>query len=228
MIHNFCGQTDFNCETGSNPSFVVQDANGNLFGTTVYGGSSIFEITPTHEYRTVYSFTSDEGGNLTGIILASDGNLYGVTTGPGTTLLTGTVFSVTPAGVSTTLHSFYNTGGPTDVVFPVFQGTDGDFYGSTVYGPNISYGVMYRVSNGAGPLVETAPVAGPVGKSVLILGNNLTGTTSVTFNGVEATFTVKSDTYIKATVPTGATTGTVSVVTSSGTLNSNPQFVVTK
>jgi hypothetical protein len=37
-----------------------------------------------------------------------------------------------------------------------------------------------------------------------------------------------SDTYIKATVPAGATTGIVSVVTPSGTLNSNPQFVVTK
>jgi uncharacterized protein (TIGR03437 family) len=71
-------------------------------------------------------------------------------------------------------------------------------------------------------------MAGKVGKSVLILGNGLTGATGVTFNGVSAAFTVESDTYIKATVPAGATTGTVSVVTPSGTLNSNPQFVVTK
>ncbi|HEX3822282.1 MAG TPA: IPT/TIG domain-containing protein, partial [Candidatus Sulfotelmatobacter sp.] len=63
---------------------------------------------------------------------------------------------------------------------------------------------------------------------VIVLGNGLTGSTSVTFNGVPATFTVKADTYITATVPAGATTGTVSVVTPSGTLNSNPQFVVTK
>jgi uncharacterized protein (TIGR03437 family) len=76
--------------------------------------------------------------------------------------------------------------------------------------------------------VETAPVAGPVGQSVIILGNGLTGSTSVTFNGVEAEFTVESDTYIKATVPTGATTGVVSVVTPSGTLKSNLQFVVSK
>jgi uncharacterized protein (TIGR03437 family) len=75
-------------------------------------------------------------------------------------------------------------------------------------------------------LVETVPVAGPVGQSVIILGNGLTGSTSVTFNGVEAAFTVQSDTYIKATVPTGASTGVVSVVTPSGTLKSNPQFVV--
>jgi uncharacterized protein (TIGR03437 family) len=63
---------------------------------------------------------------------------------------------------------------------------------------------------------------------VIVLGNGLTGSTSVTFNGVAAAFTVQSDTYIKATVPAGATTGTVSVVTPSGTLNSNPQFVVVK
>jgi uncharacterized protein (TIGR03437 family) len=63
---------------------------------------------------------------------------------------------------------------------------------------------------------------------VIILGNGLTGSTSVTFNGVEAEFTVESDTYIKATVPAGATTGVVSVVTPTGTLKSNPQFVVTK
>jgi hypothetical protein len=48
------------------------------------------------------------------------------------------------------------------------------------------------------------------------------------FNGVAAAFTVESDTYLKAKVPAGATTGTVSVVTPSGTFNSNPQFIVTK
>jgi uncharacterized protein (TIGR03437 family) len=71
-------------------------------------------------------------------------------------------------------------------------------------------------------------VRGSAGTSVLILGNHLTGSTSVTFNGVAAKYTVESDSYIKATVPKGATTGTVSVVTPSGTLNSNPQFVVSK
>ena len=86
----------------------------------------------------------------------------------------------------------------------------------------------FDFSNGLSPLVEPVPTAGKVGKRVLILGNNLTGTTSVTFNGVPAEFTVEKDSFIRATVPAGATTGTVSVVTPSGTLNSNPQFVVTK
>jgi uncharacterized protein (TIGR03437 family) len=90
------------------------------------------------------------------------------------------------------------------------------------------HGTVFKLSNRLSPLVKTVPVRGSVGASVIILGNNLTGSTSVTFNGVEAEFTVESGSYIKATVPAGATTGTVSVVTPTGTLNSNPQFVVTK
>jgi uncharacterized protein (TIGR03437 family) len=76
--------------------------------------------------------------------------------------------------------------------------------------------------------VKTVPVMGKVGTQVIILGNNLTGSTSVTFKGTAANFTVVSDTEITASVPHGATTGTVSVITPSGALNSNPQFVVTK
>jgi hypothetical protein len=81
---------------------------------------------------------------------------------------------------------------------------------------------------GLGPLIHTVPIAAKVGRCIIIVGNNLTGSTSVTFNGTAATFTVESDTYITATVPAGATTGTVSVTTPTGTLNSNPVFQVLK
>ena len=57
-------------------------------------------------------------------------------------------------------------------------------------------------------------------------GTDLTGATKVTFNGVTAAFTVVSTTEIKTTVPTGSATGTVEVVTPSGTLKSNQVFVV--
>jgi uncharacterized protein (TIGR03437 family) len=74
--------------------------------------------------------------------------------------------------------------------------------------------------------VGTQPVAGKVGARVKILGTNLTGATSVTFNGTPASFTVKSASWIATTVPTGATTGTVQVVTTNGTLSSNMPFTV--
>ena len=74
-------------------------------------------------------------------------------------------------------------------------------------------------------MAET-PTFGKIGQVVKILGNNLTGTTSVTFGGVSAAFKVVSSTFIEATVPSGATTGTIQVTRPSGTLQSNVAFQV--
>jgi hypothetical protein len=65
-----------------------------------------------------------------------------------------------------------------------------------------------------------------VGTAVTILGNNLKGSTSVAFNGTAATFTVKSSTEITTSVPSGATTGYVKVITPTRTLTSNLNFRV--
>ena len=66
-----------------------------------------------------------------------------------------------------------------------------------------------------------------MGTTVTITGTNLTGATSVKFNGVAATFTVNSATQITATVPAGATTGKIEVVAPSGTVTSTTDFTVT-
>jgi uncharacterized protein (TIGR03437 family) len=79
---------------------------------------------------------------------------------------------------------------------------------------------------GLEPFVETLPTSGKVGEAVKILGTSLTGATSVTFDGTAAIFTVVSASEITTTVPTGATTGTVQVVTPGGTLSSNVPFTV--
>jgi len=68
---------------------------------------------------------------------------------------------------------------------------------------------------------------GKVGKTVEMIGQGFTGTTSVSFNGTAATFTVSSDTYLTAVVPAGAKTGTVTVVTPGAILKSNRRFLVT-
>jgi uncharacterized protein (TIGR03437 family) len=65
-----------------------------------------------------------------------------------------------------------------------------------------------------------------VGRVVEILGTNLTGAASVTFDGTAAVFTVVSPSLITATVPAGATSGKVHVVTPGGTLLSNIAFRV--
>jgi uncharacterized protein (TIGR03437 family) len=77
---------------------------------------------------------------------------------------------------------------------------------------------------GLAPFVKAVPNFGKAGQVVMILGNNLTGATSVTFNGVSASFKVVSSTFIKAQVPVGTGGGTIQVTTPSGTLSSNAGF----
>jgi hypothetical protein len=76
-------------------------------------------------------------------------------------------------------------------------------------------------------LTSFAPTSGPVGTSVIITGTNLTGATAVRFNGTAATFSVNSDTQITASVPAGASTGPISVITPGGTATSGASFTVT-
>ena len=72
------------------------------------------------------------------------------------------------------------------------------------------------------------PTSGSVGTSVTVTGSSFNGTNSVKFNGTAATtYTVDSDTQITAIVPTGATTGTISVTTPAGTATSSGTFTVT-
>jgi uncharacterized repeat protein (TIGR03803 family) len=61
-----------------------------------------------------------------------------------------------------------------------------------------------------------SPTSGPVGTEVTITGTGLTQATTVEFHGTKATFTVVSDSEITATVPSGATTGAISVTTKGG------------
>ena len=161
-----------------------------------------------------------------GLVQATDGNFYGTTLNGGANNL-GTIFEITPEGDLTTLHTFYSTNG----ALPyggLLQATDGEFYGTTFTGGPHNYGTVFRLSVGLGPFVETLPTSGKVGAFVKILGSNLTGVSSVTFNGTPAAFAVSSssESEISTTVPAGATSGKVQVVTPSGTLSSNLPFRV--
>ncbi len=141
----------------------------------------------------------------------------------------GTIFKITLSGTLTTLYNFCSQSGCADGQYPsgaLVQDTDGNLYGTTADGGANGYGTVFSLSVGLGPFVETLPNAAKVGAAVKILGTNLTGTTSVEFNGKAATFTVASSSEITTTVPAGATSGGVEVVTPGGTLLSNVPFRV--
>jgi uncharacterized repeat protein (TIGR03803 family) len=190
----------------------------------------VFEITPSGTLTRLYSFCSlsdcTDGENPeAALVQASDGNFYG-TTAYGGANNAGTIFKITPSGTLITLHTFDQIDGAQPYATLV-QDTNANFYGTTtVGGANGNYGTVYSLSMGLAPFVETHPTLGPVGLPVKILGTNLTGATSVTFNGTAAVFKVASPSLIMATVPVGATTGTVQVVTPGGTLSSNVPFRV--
>ncbi len=76
-------------------------------------------------------------------------------------------------------------------------------------------------------ITSFTPTCGPVGTVVTITGTAFTGVTTVRFNATAATtFAVNSATQITATVPAGATTGSVSVVSPGGTATSAGIFTV--
>lgn len=221
-------------------------------GTACYNGrpgilgcGTVFEVTPGGTLTTLHSFCMQSGcpdgqNPSAGLILGSDGNLYGTTYNGGKAPSAhcsdnpcGTIFEVsTPSGPLTTLYSFCvkgeqctTGGGP---VAPLIQHTNGDFYGATTTGGNLSgnNGTVFRLSTGLGPFVKTLPTAGAVGTAVKILGTDLTGAAAVAFNGAAAAFTVVSATEITTTVPAGATSGEVQVTAPSGTFSSNVNFLV--
>jgi uncharacterized repeat protein (TIGR03803 family) len=215
---------------GAHPSAgLVQAASGDFYGTARFGGEhshgTVFKITAGGMLTPLHSFGGGDSANPdAGLVLATDGNLYGTTYGGGGGF--GTVFKITPSGTLTTLHSFDGTHGANPYAGLV-EATDGNLYGATEAGGYYGDGTIFSLDVGLRPFVETQTTSGKVGAAVEILGNKLTGATSVEFNGTAAVFTVVSSSLITTTVPTGATTGFVTVTSPLGTLKSNKRFRVT-
>jgi uncharacterized repeat protein (TIGR03803 family) len=220
VLHSFDGTDGSEVVAG-----LIQGQDGDFYGTTVNGGASsigtVFKITSAGTFTSLLSF----GGANTGgepfarLIQATDGNFYG-------TSYYGTIFQMTAAGTLTTLHDFSGTDGQ-NPEGGLAQRTDGTFYGVTYRGGTRDLGVVYSLNTGLGAFVKTLPTSSKVEAKVGILGGGLTGATDVTFNGVPATFSILSDTFMAAIVPTGATSGPVQITTPGGTLTTTVNFQVT-
>lgn len=110
---------------------------------------------------------------------------------------------------------------PSDPCDPSNDTVDGSFY--------VTYQSIKQWLNPPQPpaILSISPSAGPVGIQVIISGAHLTGTTVVSFNGTVASFSVLSDTQVRATVPAGATTGYYALATPNGTAYGPTAFTVT-
>lgn len=246
-LYTFCSQS--NCHDGLAPYALAQGTDGNFYGPTFYGGANndalclvgcgtIFQISPAGKLKTLYSFCSQSGCSdganpEAALVPGTDGDFYGTTTFGGNDtcndVTCGTIFKMTASGTLTTLHSFAGPDG--GYPFQMVQDTNGTFYGTTYDGGSstscgIGCGTIFSLSTGLGRFVTFIQAAGRVSQNALILGQAFNGATSVSFNGIPATFTVRRDTFLTATIPTGATTGYVTVTTPQGTLTSNVQFHV--
>ena len=234
-LHSFCPQLP--CSDGSGPwAGLVQALDGNFYGTAHAGGANnygtVFKISPDGTLTPLHSFAGTDGEvPLAGLVQATDGNFYGTTEFGGSSgacmngSSCGNIFKMTPAGVVVTLHSFDFTDGATPQA-GVVQGTDGTFYGTTLQGGTAANGTIFNLNIALGAFVELQPTIGQIGAPVTILGTNLTGATSVTFNGTPATIITNTGSAITTTVPTGATTGTVQVTVGGNNLISNTNFQV--
>jgi uncharacterized repeat protein (TIGR03803 family) len=237
-IYRFCARGGYHCSDGAGPlGTLIQASNGKFYGTTVSGGvdigGTVFEIGADGVLTTLYRFCSqkacDDGAMPTaGLAQGTDGNFYG-TTPSGGTRKAGTLFKLTSTGQFTSLHSFCVAVDCPDGAVPsgtLIQGTDGNFYGVASGGGSDDGGTFFKLDTGLGPFVESVPTSGRIGSEVRILGTNFTGVTQVSFNGTTAVFSEVSGSEIRATVPSGATTGVVTVSSSNGVLTSNVVFGV--
>jgi len=157
-LHSFCSNTG--CGDGENPfGGLVQGPDGDFYGTARDGGANyngtVFKITPAGALTILHLFEGTDGrGPTAGLTPVPDGNYFGTTlygpiassclpTGEGC----GTVFRMTSAGALTVLHAFDITDGlnPNGVLV---RGSDGNFYGTTLYGGTHSLGTVFKVTPG--------------------------------------------------------------------------------
>jgi uncharacterized repeat protein (TIGR03803 family) len=151
VLYNFSGGAD-----GGYPrAGLVLDRAGNLYGTTVGGGSAsgltgnglVFKVTPAGQQTVLHTFTggSDGAQPYAGLLRDSAGNLYGTASGGGA-FGWGNIFKVDKTGAETVLYSF--TGG-TDGSCPMsglIPDSSGNLYGTTQFGGNFGAGVVFKLA----------------------------------------------------------------------------------
>jgi uncharacterized repeat protein (TIGR03803 family) len=147
ILHSFAYSDGYGPFAG-----LIQATDGNFYGTTSGGGAigygTAFKMDASGNLATLHSFAFSDGANpYAGLIQATDGNFYGTiayggTSGNGSGY--GTAFKMDASGNLTTLHSFAYSDG-TNPFAGLIQATDGNFYGTALYGGASDYGTAFKM-----------------------------------------------------------------------------------
>jgi uncharacterized repeat protein (TIGR03803 family) len=189
VLYSFAGGSD-----GANPhAGVIRDTAGNLYGTTVNGGSTacvggcgtVFKVDKTGTEARIYEFLGQKDGAhpYDSLLIDKAGNLYGTANQGGDSGF-GVVFKVDPSGNQTVLHSF--TGGSADGQYPaagLTRDASGNLYGTTQNGGTYNFGTVFEVdATGKEKVLYSFTGGGDggypyYGRLVLDKAGNLYGTT---------------------------------------------------
>ena len=173
VLHHFCsnGTSASPCKDGASPvGSLAMDSAGNLFGTTMQGGSGnpgsgvAFELVfnPStggytydvlHDFCRSYPTCTDGETPKAGPILDAVGNLYGTTYASGGQNSDGSVFRLSPAGNESVLARFcgnfcgdgVNNGASPEA--PVIMDSSGNLYGTAFQGGAHQAGEVFEVTN---------------------------------------------------------------------------------
>ena len=195
VLYNFQGGSD-----GAWPyASLIADADGNLYGTTSYGGSltacggggcgTVFKVDPLGNETVLYSFAggSDGAHPEASLIRDAAGNLYGTTYAGGSSEGAGwgTIFKVDSAGHETVLYSFSGGMDGANPLGGLIVDMAGNLYGTTAFGGNpvssgLSLGVVFKLDRMGNETVlhrfNWADGAGPQGNLIRDSASNLYGT----------------------------------------------------
>ncbi len=173
---------------GINPTAgLIRGTDGNFYGTTSAGGTAglgtVFQLTPTGGYTTLHSFTGANGDGArpqAALLRGRDGNFYG-TTRDGGVSNSGTVFRLDGTGAYTVLYSFEADFSVMDGTHPLtalIQGSDGNFYGTTLAGGSHNGGTAYQLTPDGKetvlysfPLLKGGAAQGPAYASLVQAGD---------------------------------------------------------
>jgi len=191
VLYRFQGGTG----DGYHPGYgdLVFDRSGNLYGTTINGGSNsagiIYELTPSGGSWTediLYNMTTSSGiYPYSGVIFDHAGNLYGTALEGGPDSIYGTVYQLTPSGSGWAENTLYNFQKATDGASPyggVIFDSSGNLYGTTSFNGPAGAGTVFELtpSNGSWTFTVLHSFAGnngPYGGLTMDAAGNLYGTT---------------------------------------------------